>query len=98
MKLTRLLLLAAALLVVQWAGLLHALSHGLGDPPEHEGDPPAACEWCLAYAVLDHGLCGQPPVTPAAEAPHASILERPPNLFPTPRPGYHSRAPPLHLA
>jgi hypothetical protein len=98
MKLTRLLLLAAALLVVQWAGLLHGLSHGLEGHPGHEDEPPAACEWCLAYAVLDHGLCGQPPVPPPAEAPHAVIRACVPDYALTPRLNYHSRAPPPSLA
>ncbi|HRH81423.1 MAG TPA: hypothetical protein PLW81_10305 [Thiobacillaceae bacterium] len=97
MKLSRLLLLAAALLVVQWAGLSHGLSHGFEDHGGHEGEPQAACEWCLAYAALDHGLAAPAPTVPLADQPRAFVpeVQRAPCA---PRPGYRSRAPPSYLA
>lgn len=92
----RLLLLIATLLIVQLGGLLHGLTH-VGED-EHDGQPHAACEWCLAYVALDHGLTHTPPALPAHLAP-------PPLASATPRPRathtdlpYRSRAPPAHLA
>lgn len=95
----RLLLLAAALLIVQLGGLLHGLSH-LTDHHggEHGDEPQTACEWCLAYAGLDQGLAGPPPIPPGRVAPPAPGHTTP---RPGPVPGklpYRSRAPPVRLA
>lgn len=98
MKSIRLLLLALALLVVQWAGTLHGLSHGFEDHGEHEGEPEAACEWCLAYVALDHGLAAPAPTMPLADQPRTLVPEGRQGHRLAPRPGYRSRAPPTFLA
>lgn len=94
--LLRLALLAAALLVVQWAGLLHGLGHVFHDHPDQgdKGEPPAVCEWCMAYAVLGHGLSGQacpPPLAPSQPAGAPPIAHACPSI---PSLAYHSRGPP----
>lgn len=93
----RLLLLAAVLLIAQLGGLLHGLSH-LAETEDHGGQPQTACEWCLAYAGLDQGLAGPPPIPPGRVAPPAPGHTTP---RPGPAPGklpYRSRAPPAVLA
>ncbi len=89
MSWSRGLLLACLLLGAQLAGAAHALEH-----LHEEADHPPACEWCLAFANVQHGAastsvaplpafdCAQPAVSPA----HAAALAH--------TPAYRSRAPP----
>jgi hypothetical protein len=90
----RLLLLIAALLLGQLGGLAHGASHiqDAADP----GHP--ACEWCLGYASLDHGLTGTPPTVPALAAAYVDIAARALPAGLAARPPYLSRAPPARLA
>lgn len=90
-RLYRLLVLFAALALVQLGGLSHGISHHA-----HDADAPhAACELCGAYGVFDHGLSGCPPVLPVP-VPHAARAAPP--LADAPLAGgspYQSRAPPV---
>lgn len=88
----RILLLIAALLSLQWAGLTHAVSHHHHDQDE----PPAACEWCGAYALAEHGLAGSPESVPrAVPATPVPVLSPAPALVLN-LPRSRSRGPP-HL-
>lgn len=90
----RLFFLAVFLLLGQWGGLAHGISHA-----EHEkGQPHGACQLCAAYSALDHGLAGKAPppaiATPAI-TPFLYILAG--RLSPPALP-YRSRAPPGALS
>lgn len=87
----RLFSLLIFVLLMQWNGAVHALSH-LGDDQEQ---PHAACELCVAYSVFDHTLAdtaAKPPTpanthsAPASQAFQVAQFHR--------NHRYHSRAPP----
>ncbi|MBI5937485.1 MAG: hypothetical protein HY850_06535 [Betaproteobacteria bacterium] len=91
----RLLSLLFFVLTVQWGGAAHALSHL--DDQDHLTH--AACELCVAYSALDHGLAGPAPL-PVADAryhPVADTLATPGTARNDSQP-YLSRAPPTRLA
>lgn len=87
----RLFLLVVALLLGQLGAVAHGASHArdTGDAAH------PACEWCLGYAGLDHGI-GAAPLDIAVVAD--KVLDHAVASLPTGRaaqPPYLSRAPPV---
>lgn len=83
------LLLACLLLWAQLAGAVHALEH----LHEDAGEPPA-CEWCLAFANVQHGASSTTAVPlPALVCERPAASSAPTALFAF-APVYRSRAPP----
>jgi len=60
-RLLRFLILLAALLAGQWAGIVHASGHHGADGDE----PQVACELCAVHGMWDHGLAVAPAPSPA---------------------------------
>lgn len=89
-RLSRLLILFAALVLVQLGGLSHGFSH-LGDDADA---PHPACELCGAYSAFDHALSASPPIL-AAPAPDVAQVAEIRADAPVPaRSFYQPRAPP----
>lgn len=86
----RLLLLTATLLLTQLGGLLHGLSHHTQD----QDRPDTACQWCAAYAALDHATLGKVPPPLVAQTFIPSVPVAGPDTTRGPNLPYRSRAPP----
>ncbi|MGQ9685385.1 MAG: hypothetical protein ACUVT2_03630 [Thiobacillaceae bacterium] len=85
-------LLACLLLWVQFAAFAHALEHLDGDA----GETPA-CEWCAAYANVQHGAASLPacPLPAVHDVSHECSVAHSAAAVLTPV--YRSRAPPRRL-
>ncbi len=90
----RLILLVVALLL----GQLGALAHGVSHIRDDGYAPHPACEWCLGYAGLDHGIGSTHVDIAVVRAEFIAYLAP---LLPSGRsapPPYLSRAPPAFPA
>jgi hypothetical protein len=81
-------LLAALLLLGQWAVLTHKL-----DLADHEAGH--VCEWCVAHAGLDHAIAAVAAIAVASGSAAAPPVAAAPGVRLSPLAPYAARAPPV---